>query len=909
MERLLPGDWEKRRRDAENAERARRRAESPDIDNASIRLGVIEDVAESSPHEHVQSPEPEPARVLDPIAQKKLDESMLKYMRGFAQVKPSMTLEIDGMEEQSEASQSDDEVEISIAELLSKATERAPTPAPSQSSQSSQDSEEEDLAPSAKIDVHEVRPADSDVEMPASVAAARKRNYDVLQVRPSRSPKKDSEPDTPLEQVVPKISTPATLLKIEPTKLVKNPEKATSQKDVSPTVAQPRDTDAIVEHTSVRQQKKQTLAIPSKLVKLNLPPSAMFPEANFPKPGSYLASSVVEQPKYEEIREVRLARLPSDITYKNLLSGVVDVGVVDSVIINWKSLEAKIIFVEPSAARNFFKGIEAGGFMVPTGNKEKKCPVLPFVYTDDSAPLTERLRRGIFENNCTRVLWIQAPAANLTETKLKADFMSKLKTPERDVYESVTIDNETAEVRFTAVKHVLHAVKTLKDANDYGQIKMKYGPDPCGQLAGKKVTGPSFKYAFTPVEKKKPASEGIKPSAPVSKPDTPVRKPDIPIKEFKGISTSEQLAKPKVAVDRTSTRGRPIGRSESVAPPPPASRAVRPVTASTRQKDIRTVPVTRPITKPSILLAPKEASYASAVKSNLPKSAPPPVAAPTSSKVSTPTYPKKEEDSNKPDYNHWDVAMPKKVLAAPAGAHWAWREKAAASQYQNTIKSKGFDRDDIVGDEASANRRKRQIELEYASRCVCVTNFPLNTTLGQMLRFVRGGPIDTAAVIGPREGFKNFSALVVFLHAQSAGDYKTFLGSNSVSFDKSHILGTTNDLPSLDNLRLWDSEKARRRGVTRCIFIEGLPFGSTVASLTRDLEEAMHGSVLDTEYIAVKGVCAKIWFSSISMALWASKALGQNPKYLGIRMRYEWDPCRGSLADIGKPPLEALQFE
>lgn len=208
---------------------------------------------------------------------------------------------------------------------------------------------------------------------------------------------------------------------------------------------------------------------------------------------------------YEKIREVVVRRLPKDISYERLLSGVRG-GPLEAAVINWTSLEARLIFMEPEAARACYQHLKKEGLWVPTnepcsmvmGNdRVVHCDLGGFLWTANSAKPRPSLVSCVWKLGKTRIMAITNLPRACTLEEAKKEVLQLLSQPggERVVFESVEqlLDpiarpGETAvsiTFRFSAISYALQVESMLGSLPKYKDAVCVYLPDTCGNLVNK----------------------------------------------------------------------------------------------------------------------------------------------------------------------------------------------------------------------------------------------------------------------------------------------------------------------------------------------------------------------------------------------------------------------------------------
>jgi hypothetical protein len=225
--------------------------------------------------------------------------------------------------------------------------------------------------------------------------------------------------------------------------------------------------------------------------------------------------------------------------------------------------------------------------------------------------------------------------------------------------------------------------------------------------------------------------------------------------------------------------------------------------------------------------------------------------------------------------------------------NWAALEQNAVRAYRASLKEKN----DIsaragptIPDPDTVYARE-----DYSTRLVCVTGLPSYISYDLFCPYVKGGAVDTVR-LNPDEG----TAVIIFLRAKDATNYRDYIIANEIYIDNHRMINQNPSLTRLHNMRLWDPVKVLREGLSRCVFVEGIPNGTTPSILKADIASMNPTVRIEYESIVINGVCARVCCPSISMANFIHRNLGSQPKYTGVRVRYEEDFCSGHLSFIGQ---------
>jgi hypothetical protein len=175
--------------------------------------------------------------------------------------------------------------------------------------------------------------------------------------------------------------------------------------------------------------------------------------------------------------------------------------------------------------------------------------------------------------------------------------------------------------------------------------------------------------------------------------------------------------------------------------------------------------------------------------------------------------------------------------------------------------------------------------IGFFARMIFLNGLPPKITYPELCKYVKGGPIDTIRIFE-----KDHSAFVIFLRAKDKEAYEKFLETNEVKIRGSKLMQMPWDQKYLNNLRLLQPDEIFQRGWTRCIFLQGIPAGTSLEMLRRDLMSII-GIKLDFQKIEVRGVCAKVWNTDVTTALALRDGLMKHNKYSGIYISFEKDPC------------------
>lgn len=229
----------------------------------------------------------------------------------------------------------------------------------------------------------------------------------------------------------------------------------------------------------------------------------------------------------------------------------------------------------------------------------------------------------------------------------------------------------------------------------------------------------------------------------------------------------------------------------------------------------------------------------------------------------------------------------------PSSGNWASNEQNAIKAYRASVRPEEEPR---ALPELIDSGFPFTIEEHFKNRMVQFANVPRDLNYSRLGLYIRGGPLDTMSI--DREAAV---VTLIFLHSKDASTYKRYMREHKFDVNGCHLYPSAGGSPRLANMRLWDPERVIREGISRCIFLEGLPNGTNEYSLKHDLRSLNPAVRLEFESVMVEGVCARVATASVSMGNFIQRSLGMHPKYTGIRIRYEEDYSNLALNTIGKP--------
>lgn len=604
---------------------------------------------------------------------------------------------------------------------------------------------------------------------------------------------------------------------------------------------------------------------------------------------------------YEYIREVCIRNLPKDITYSSLLDQVSG-GLLEKVMIDWNTLEARITFVEPEAARRFYSKIEHNGFWVHTElphirltGKENlvQCTLGGFLWTQHSSPMSPSMIEGIWNRRASRCLMINNFPKTISMEILVNDIFrlfAGTSVKETEIIETVGIKRNLlvsatglmASVRFTAIIFALRVGKELHSIGpQYTATAPIYDADPCGGLMG--AEPPSVWMQGKAPENMKRGTG--RPAAPVSQSQVATAPPK-PI-----------IVKPAVAHkgSNPSTKRKSL---EALSQQPPGS--IRPIIGPIRGKAADSTAIA------------KAFSEAAQTTQNAVTS---PIRQPASSVQFQHVQSQRSITQELPpqnvtfryNYNNWD-SEPKAEPPKPEGAHWNHKEQNLVLEYEQSLMKKrrrGSDTDK-TSTVSKKKVEKPKPEVSYYERLVCLTNLPRKLTAARLLRFIRGGAVEHVLLQPPSSQYDTSKAIVIFIHRHSAREYKNYLQSPGLNIERGHRIACMDNDPNdrrFDGIRLVPSHAIRSDGITRCLRIDMLPKGTTLDNVLGVIEENMNHSALDFEHARLSVsledkdmVMVILRLISIGRAVWVAGILRRN--YEGIIISYDRDPCQGPLSEL-----------
>ncbi|KAF8532956.1 hypothetical protein BDD12DRAFT_867731 [Trichophaea hybrida] len=568
--------------------------------------------------------------------------------------------------------------------------------------------------------------------------------------------------------------------------------------------------------------------------------------------------------KFELIRELIFTKIPVDVVRLENVFKQLTTGLIEKVHLNRKSRVLRIIFVEPLAAREQYIKFYNRGLYIPKGSAppqsstssassaangkkalEQYHVLMPnsFEYTANSDPLSSELRDAIYKGHLTRVCRMRGPTEGMSATKLQNDlFKSVPGFPKNhlDVFDSIHIDEEAGEVliRFTAMVYSARTFNFLKTSLEYSRYIPDYGPDPCNRKSSTEVR---LNHKQTPESTVAMAS-----------------------------GKTEAKAQNKEPQEKQSSQG-----SQEKQPNQEILEDTKVLHPAPLKSDLKFY--TKPGTGGVDNMNPAQINY---MLSQLAERGL------ISNKVL------RARGLLPPAGAKWDNGVDSDE-AKTEGNNWAAREANAVKAYRASLK----ERDSISARAAPVIPDLDTVYAreDYSTRLVFVAGLPSYITYGMFCPYVKGGAVDTIR-LDPEEG----TAVIIFLRAKDATNYRDYITVNKIYIDGHRMINQHPSLTRLHNMRLWDPVKVLREGLSRCVFIEGIPNGTIPSTLEADIASMNQTVKIEYESITINGVCARVCCPTISMANFIHRNLCAQPKYTGVRVRYEEDFCMGHISCIGQ---------
>lgn len=605
---------------------------------------------------------------------------------------------------------------------------------------------------------------------------------------------------------------------------------------------------------------------------------------------------------HEYIREVCIRNLPKDITYSTLLDQVSG-GLLEKVIIDWNTLEGRVVFAEPEAARRFYKQVERTGFWVHTevshigliGNLVQ-CTLGGFLWTQHSSEMSPTMIQGIWKLRASRCLLINDFPKDITIGKLTKDVLKILAQPatkEKEIIETggikrnlqVSSTGFLACIRFSAITLALKVANELHNFSpEYMDVDAIYDADPCGGLMGKEPPSiwihgkqignenPELRPSYPPELQRKPASL-VKPIQLTAKAEKlPISQVDT-IRQF-----GPHTPKATLQVPGQRLPIKPVVRREPTNFSLMAKKL--PIHAQQTQRAI-----TQAIHPPPLRVQPQTLQ-----KPNQP--APPPAIF-------------------RYDYDNWDDE-PEETVQKPPGAHWNHKEQNLVHEYNQSLFKKRRRGSDASKTVVIVKKKvEKPKEISTYDRQVYLTNLPRNLKIEKLLRFVRGGVVEYVDLLGPTSKYDTSTAYILFVHRSSARDYKNYLLSPALAIERHHRVVDAEIAPKnrFDGIRRLPSHHVRSESLTRCLRIDLLPKGTTLEHIIDIIEEGMNHSTLDFEHASIDisvedkdTMVVDLRLMSIARAVWTVGIVRKS--YSDLLISFSRDPCQGPVEELDEVNVE-----
>ncbi|KAF8246108.1 hypothetical protein K440DRAFT_662339 [Wilcoxina mikolae CBS 423.85] len=534
--------------------------------------------------------------------------------------------------------------------------------------------------------------------------------------------------------------------------------------------------------------------------------------------------------KFGLIRELVFTKIPVDVVRLENVFKQLTTGLIEKVHLNRKNRVLRIIFVEPLAAREQYIKFYNRGLYIPKGSAPSQSSTSsassaangkkaleqyhvlmpnPFEYTANSDPLSSELRDAIYKGHLTRVCRIRGPTEGMSATKLQDDlFKSVPGFPKNhlDVFDSIHIDEEAGEIliRFTAMVYSARTFNFLKTSLEYSRYIPDYGPDPCNRKSSAEVR---LNHKQTPESTVAMVSE---------KTETKAQN-----KEPQGKQPSQE-----------SQKKQPSQESQEKQPNQEISEDTKVLQPAPLKSDLKFY--AKPGTGGVDNMDPAQINY---MLSQLAERG----------LISNRVL--RARGLLPPAGAKWDNGVDSDE-AKTEGDNWAAREANAVKAYRASLK----ERDNISARAAPVIPDLDTVYAreDYSTRLVFVAGLPSYITYGMFCPYVKGGAVDTIR-LDPEEG----TAVIIFLRAKDATNYRDYITVNKIYIDGHRMINQHPSLTRLHNMRLWDPVKVLREGLSRCVFIEGIPNGTTPSTLEADIASMNQTVKIEYESITINGVCAR----------------------------------------------------
>jgi hypothetical protein len=605
---------------------------------------------------------------------------------------------------------------------------------------------------------------------------------------------------------------------------------------------------------------------------------------------------------YEYIREVVVYNLPNDITLSSLLRQVRG-GLLEKALIDSYDLSARLVFVEPEAARRFYNHIHRIGFFVHTeipaaqfSLKERliQCNLRGFIWTNHSCEIPVHMIQNIWKHGITRCLIISNFPRDIGVMRLIEDVMELLGLPAVEtkyIIEGTSTDRDLSStsvfvrIGFSCIQYAFRVGKDLSTYSPlYSRVSVSYDKDPCGGLISNEP--PSCWTGGKEIGNDKPAvpspaikSQALNRSAPLActaapkKPTTNVRA-DI-------VALWNQFDDKSQPVPVEKLPGNPHATASA---PPVADISIAFKGFSIPKKKTRKSPgESNPNIAPDKIIPQKAQIEKSAIQD-------------------TPSPAMLEQIT----YDNWGVGLSTKASQPPLGAHWNYGGQEVAREYNEAITKKARRMPEAL----NIPDEKPKIENIWPEpplidRIVHLKNLPRTFHVARLFRFIRGGMVEHVDLKPPNSEYNTSSAIIVFVDPDSVKSYQSYLKSPGLTVEMNQrVVFAENIRPDIvENIRSLGHHGSR----TRCLHIESLPNGTMLGEFLGIIEGHMNHSNLEFEHAAVRkskdgGSEAFLRLLSIGTAVFVAQVLERS--YTGITITYDRDPCEGSVEELDEVNLE-----
>lgn len=549
------------------------------------------------------------------------------------------------------------------------------------------------------------------------------------------------------------------------------------------------------------------------------------------------------------IREIIFRGVPADCVEPKEIFKQINRGMVQKVTFSPDRISPnrrvlRIVFVEPSDARDQHAAFCINGLRISSGGNETPLVPEPLSYTG-LKPMEDDFRRAIYVGGLSRVLRLSGSVEGFTEERILRDIegitnqLQKYSGRLHELVDEIQIDEEQDLIllKFTCLIFCARVFKAFKEKAAYNmRFAGSYGRDPCDpHPVGHSYAPEEWGLSAQKKKLQRPSGGNSRIFTEHRLPTNPEMQPVEPNKKKPTLAEEPSPGLPRCA-DITTTTSTLVGDKTDTAQDRKLGRIGEPVGLVTGRR---------------------------------------PGAGGSKWDYTT--------DAGKP-------AMPRD--------NWAANEQSAIRAYNFGCRERES--------EASARKERESKarvpapaaapQSDFKERLVCLKGLPAGITYATFCPFVKGGAVDAINLSPTADGS---TAAIVFVRSEGAANYRCLVANRGVRINNCLIQNDPNP-PGLRNMRLFGPARIISEGLSRCLVLEGLPPGTTAEALEEEIAKLNEEAHFEYDRIRVSDLKASICCPSIATAhlIWQTFRRHPNPS---IKCVFGEDYCQESWTAIGTP--------